>query len=116
MQRGSEAELELCYRVDECKPGADRAFRIVLVRLGIAKISKNAISRECRDHAAEPVNQLATALMVSSDHSAEVLWIHSRGEGRRSDQTTRHNRQLPTLGRLQFDDCYTRCIGCRAFS
>jgi hypothetical protein len=76
---------------------ADRALRVVFVRLRIAEISQDAVAEILRDVTFVGPDRLRAHALVVVQHLAQVFGIDALGELRRAHQVAEHHAQLPAL-------------------
>jgi hypothetical protein len=69
---------QLSNRLDERQSALHRALGVVFVRLRIAKIDEHAIAHVPGDEPAKPADRLCDALVIRSDHRAEIFGIELR--------------------------------------
>jgi hypothetical protein len=80
---------------DHLEARAYRSLGVVLVGLGVAKVSEHAIAQILRHEAAETACGFSDAFMIGRDEFAQVFRIHPSGECCRADQIAKHHRDLP---------------------
>jgi hypothetical protein len=98
LQRRVGTSGELWNSLDETEPGADRALRIVLMRLGVAEIRENTIAHVLGDKAAIALDPFSAAAVIGANDAPQVLGVEPGGECGRTDQVREHDRNLSTLG------------------
>ncbi len=89
--------LEVRGRLHDAEPGAHRAFRVVLVRLGIAEVGQHAVTDVARDEAVETLDDLRAAPVVGVHDLAQVFRIELLGERGGPDQIAEHDGELAAL-------------------
>ena len=67
LQGDAGGGVELRHRLDQGKPGADRALGIMLVGLRIAEIGEHAVAHVLGDEAAVALDQLRAAAVIGAD-------------------------------------------------
>ena len=99
-QRGSPVEHWTSNRppLGSNPPRPDSSLCVVLMGLRIAEVHEHAVAHVLRHKAAEPLHGLSDALLVGGNNFAEVLWVHTRRERRRTDEVTEQDRNLAALG------------------
>jgi hypothetical protein len=75
-------DFETAYRRDQLQPCTHGSLCVVLVGVGIPEVDQHPIAHVLRNEAAEALNGLGDALLVSRSYLAEVFRVHAGGEGR----------------------------------
>src|SRR5450755_1403770 len=83
---------------------------VVLMRLRIAEIHKDAVSHVFRDEPAEATHGLRDAVLIGRNDFAEVFRVHTSRERRRTNKVREHHGDLAALGAI----IRLRGIGCRS--
>jgi len=65
-----------------------RALRVVLVRLGVAKVCKQPVSEILCNGTFEALDRLSADGLKCSNDFAQVLWVQLPGQRRRIDHIT----------------------------
>src|SRR4029077_18574789 len=81
----------------ERQAGPHGSLGVIFVRLWVAEIDQHAVAHVLGDKAIEMGDRFGDATVIPADHLAHVLWIKPRRERRRTDQITKHHRELSTL-------------------
>ena len=63
---------------DQCKPGSYRSFRVVFTRPRVTEIDERTVAHISGDETFEPPNYLSNALLIGSDHLAQIFGIELR--------------------------------------
>ena len=66
------------HRLDQLQPRPYRSLGVVLVRLRIAEIHKDAVAHVFRHEPAEAPDSLGDAFLIGGNNLAEVLRVHTR--------------------------------------
>ncbi len=98
LQRNVDLSMEMRHGLDQHEPGAHRLLGVILMRVGIAEIGKDAVSHMSGDVSLVTVDHLGDAGVIRSNHLPHVLRVQLRREGRRADQIAKHHRKLASLG------------------
>jgi hypothetical protein len=86
--------LEAADRGDHFQPGANGAFRVILMRLGIAEVNQHPVARIRRHEAAEALHNLGNAVVVGGDDFAQIFGIHACRHRRQANEIGEHHRDL----------------------
>src|SRR5262249_60890976 len=105
LQQRIPTGLQVSHRVDEREPGAHRLHGIVLMRLRITEIGKNAVAHIARDDSLVAGDDLGDVAMKARSELAHVFRITSRTPPTQPDHIAQHPLPLPSLSTLpsQFD-------------
>src|SRR6266536_1213138 len=68
------------------------------MRCRIAEVNQHTIAHISGDEASEATHGLGDAPLVGRNHLAQVLWVHTGGECRRTDKVREHHSDLAALG------------------
>jgi hypothetical protein len=90
--------MEAAHCLDRRQSGSDRAFGLVLVGPGPAKIRQNAVAHELGDMPFEAGDLGGHRVLVGVDDVAHLLGVELRAERGRADEVDEHHRELPPLG------------------
>ena len=94
---GGEFCVEWHHRVDDCKPGANRALGVVLARGGPAEVDEQPIAKILGDVATEARDGAGGSLLVLRDDLAPLLGVELLREWRRANEVAEENRQMAPL-------------------
>ena len=83
---------------DDVEARAHGAFRVILVRAGIAEIGEYAVAHEPGDHAIVRDNNPRACGPIGTDHFPHVFGIEARRERRRTYQIAEHDGEVTPLG------------------
>jgi hypothetical protein len=85
-------------RIDQRDAGPNCTLGVILMRCRIAEVNQHTIAHISGDEASEATHGLGDAPLVGRNHLAQVLWVHTGGECRRTDKVREHHSDLAALG------------------
>jgi hypothetical protein len=89
--------VDRLHRQDDVKPGAYRAFDIVLMCSREAEIDQDAVAEILGDVPLVPPHDRLDLALVVADEDAEVLGVEPLGERGGPDEVTEDDRELSPL-------------------
>src|SRR5690349_3524025 len=86
--------VEFGYCRQDREPGAGSTFRVVVMRLGIAKVRHHAVAEVLRDLPAETLGRLRRRSMISGDDLPPLFGVEMAGHLGRAHQIAKQHRQM----------------------
>ena len=83
--------------LQDVEPGADRPWRIVVMRQRIAEVRQHPITHEAGHVTAERLDRPGAGRLELQQDAAQLLRIDSAGERRGLGHVAEHDRQMPAL-------------------
>src|SRR5215471_6130071 len=99
-----EMGRQVCHRLKDSQASPYCSLGIVLVRLGIAKIDQQSITKELGNIAVKTRDDVCAHLLIRTDNLSEVLRVELPRQGSGLHQITEHHRKLSA-----FSLGYGRC-------
>jgi len=93
--------LQGCHRSEDTQTRAYGSMRVIVVRLGIAKIDEETIAQELGNMSVKTLDDCRTGGVIRTDHVAVVFGIELAGESGGVHYVTEHHGELAAfrLGR-----------------
>jgi hypothetical protein len=103
-----QPDIELSHRLQHRQAGVDRPLCVVLVRLWVAKVDQQAITKILGNMTVEALDDLRAGALVGAHDRAQIFRIKLAGEAGGLHQVTEQDGELAPLG-LMVRQCRWGC-------